>query len=242
MAFGRRRRQEADEAEFVDEGLEPGEHADAVDNPRGPYDLADAPRDDVHHLDVGALRVPALEGVQIQFQVEEASGRPMSVVVADGHSAMELAVFAAPKTRGLWDDVRDEIIEQLEANGGSPRTVEGRYGRELELALPTPVPGQLVPGRMIGIDGPRWFVRAVMTGPGALDPSEAPLLEETLRRLVVVRGDDAMPVRDPLPLKLPKEVADHVGGLDENGAGTGTDATSGRPQMPAPGARIAELR
>ncbi|ONH30444.1 DUF3710 domain-containing protein [Pseudofrankia asymbiotica] len=242
MAFGRRRRQEADEADFIDGEPEPEEHAGTVDNPRGPYDVEDAPRDDIHRLDVGALRVPALEGAQIQFQVEEASGRPMSVVVADGHSAMELAVFAAPKTRGLWDDVRAEIIEQLQANGGSPHTVDGRYGRELELALPTPVPGQLVPGRMIGIDGPRWFVRAVMTGPGALDPSRAPLLEETLRQLVVVRGDDAMPVRDPLPLKLPKEVSDHVEGLDEDGDGTGTEATSGRPQMPTPGARIAELR
>jgi len=239
MAFGRRRRQEADEAELTDGGLEPEELADEAGDPQGPYDVADAPRDDVHRLDVGALRVPALEGVQIQFQVEEASGRPMSVVVADGQSAMELAAFAAPKTASLWDDVRGEIIEQLEANGGSPRTVDGPYGRELELALPTPVPGQLVPGRMIGIDGPRWFVRAVMTGPGALDPARAPLLEETLRRLVVVRGDEAMPVRDPLPLKLPKEVADHVQGPPGD---EGTDSTSGRPQMPAPGARIAELR
>ena len=241
MAFGRRRRQEADEAEFIDDEPGPQERADAVDDPKGPYDVEDAPRDDVHRLDVGALRVPALEGVQIQFQVEEASGRPMSVVVADGQSAMELAVFAAPKSLGLWNDVRDEIIEQLEANGGSPRTVDGYYGRELELSLPTPVPGQMVPGRMIGVDGSRWFVRAVMTGPGALDPTQAPLLEETLRRLVVVRGDDAMPVREPLPLKLPKEVADHVEGL-RGEDGTGAEASSGRPEMPAPGARIAELR
>ncbi|MBL7493110.1 DUF3710 domain-containing protein [Frankia sp. AgB1.9] len=242
MAFGRRRRQEADEAAFHDDELESGEHF--TGEPEGPYDVTKAPRDDVQRLDVGALRVPALEGVQIQFQVEEATGRPMSVVIADGQSAMELAVFAAPKTRGLWEDVRAEIVEQLESTGGAPRTVDGRHGRELELALPTPVPGQLVPGRMIGVDGPRWFVRAVMTGPGAMDPREAPLLEETLRRLVVVRGDEAMPVRDPLPLKLPKEVTDHVEGGegDDDPRGTGTDSTSGRPQMPVPGARIAELR
>jgi len=240
MAFGRRRKQEADEAAFTDDEARPEEHDSGT--PDGPYDVAEAPQDDVHRLDVGALRVPALEGVQIQFQVDEASGRPMSVVIADGQSAMELAVFAAPKTRGLWEDVRAEIVEQLASAGNAPRTVEGPYGEELELALPTPVPGQLVPGRMIGIDGPRWFVRAVMTGPGAMDPRQAPLLEETLRRLVVVRGDEAMPVRDPLPMKLPKEVTDHVEQEDGDGPGTGTDSTSGRPQMPVPGARIAELR
>jgi len=240
MAFGRRRKQEADEAAFTDDEARPEGHDSGA--PDGPYDVTEAPQDDVHRLDVGALRVPALEGVQIQFQVDEASGRPMSVVIADGQSAMELAVFAAPKTRGLWEDVRAEIVEQLKSTGNAPRTVEGPYGEELELALPTPVPGQLVPGRMIGIDGPRWFVRAVMTGPGAMDPREAPLLEETLRRLVVVRGEEAMPVRDPLPMKLPKEVTDHVQQEDGDGPGTGTDSTSGRPAMPFPGARIAELR
>ncbi|MBL7495169.1 DUF3710 domain-containing protein [Frankia sp. CNm7] len=248
MAFGRRRRQQDDEDALLDEEREPDEDVDdSIDftgEPEGPYDVSEAPRDGVHRLDIGGLRVPALEGVQIQFQVEEASGRPLSVVVADGQSAMELAVFAAPKSRGLWGDVRAEIVEQLQAAGGTPRTVEGPHGRELELALPTPVPGQMVPGRMIGVDGPRWFVRAVLTGPGALDPTRAPLLVETLRRLVVVRGDDAMPVRDPLPLKLPKEVTDNVPGSagGDAPAGTGTSATSGRPQMPTPGARIAELR
>jgi hypothetical protein len=257
MAFGRRRRQEADEAGFLDdEELEPGEHVDddrhrhgrgratahvAAD---GPYDVTEAPRDDeVHRLDTGALRVPALEGTQIQFQLEEATGTPVSVVIADGASAMELAVFAAPKTSSLWDDVRGEIIDQLQAAGGSPRVVDGRYGRELELALPTPVPGQMVPGRMIGIDGPRWFLRVVMTGPGAIDPSQAPLLTETLRRLVIVRGDGAMPVRDPLPMKLPKEITEQMqAAAATEPDGTGTESNSGRPQMPVPGARIAELR
>jgi Protein of unknown function (DUF3710) len=82
----------------------------------------------------------------------------------------------------------------------------------------------------------------VMTGPGARDPRQAPLLEETLRRLVVVRGEEAMPVRDPLPLKLPREVTDGVDEAGDDPDGTGTASTSGRPEMPVPGARIAELR
>ncbi|MBX6388849.1 MAG: DUF3710 domain-containing protein [Frankia sp.] len=242
---GRKRRDRVDdETPQLDE--EPDEAPAPPGDPDGPYDVALAPRDDVQRLDVGALRVPALQGIQVQFQVEESSGRPMSVVVADGRSAMELAVFAAPKSSGLWDAVRADIIEQLRAGGREPRTVTGRYGPELELTLPTPTPGQVVPGRMIGVDGPRWFLRAVLTGPGALDPAQAPLLDKVLRLLVVVRGEEAMPVRDPLPLRLPKEVAESAqaaaAARAAGRAGPGTDSRSGRPGMPVPGARIAEVR
>lgn len=199
----------------------------------GPFDATDAPVDDVHRLDLGALQVPALRGVQVQFQVEESTGRPMTIVVADGRSAMELAVFAAPKTAPLWDEVRAEILETLRASGGSES--EGPFGPELRLRLPTNRPGETLPGRMIGVDGPRWFLRAVVTGAAGQDPSAGPLLDETLRRIVVVRGDEAMPVRDPLPLKLPKEVAEHPEGPTGEGA-------SSRPAMPVPGVRISETR
>ncbi|WP_235489241.1 DUF3710 domain-containing protein, partial [Frankia sp. AvcI1] len=43
----------------------------------GPYDVTEAPQDDLHRLDLGSLRIPALPGVQVQFQVEEATGQPL---------------------------------------------------------------------------------------------------------------------------------------------------------------------
>nr|WP_101831616.1 DUF3710 domain-containing protein [Frankia canadensis] len=202
----------------------------------GPYDVSEAPDDELHRLDLGALRIPALPGVQVQFQVDEATGEPLTVVVTDGRSAMELSVFAAPKSRGLWDEVRAEIFETIEASGGAE--AGGSFGRELRMRLPTGQPGESVPARMIGVDGPRWFVRAVVTGAAGRDPGSAPLLDETLRQLVVARGDGAMPVRDPLPLTLPREVADHPDGP----GGSSESATSGRPQMPVPPVRTAELR
>lgn len=202
----------------------------------GPFDLEEAPDDDVHRLDLGALRVPALRGVQVQFQVEESTGKPLTVVVTDGRSAMELAVFAAPKTSPLWDDVRTEILETVRDTGGSE--VEGPYGLELRLRLPTSQPGETVPGRMIGVDGPRWFLRAVVTGAAGQDPSAGPLLDETLGGIIVVRGDSAMPVRDPLPLRLPKEISEHP-----DGPGAEAEQRSdSRPAIPVPGVRISETR
>jgi hypothetical protein len=232
--FGRGRKR-SDPAGEESESAQSDEISGADVERDGPFDVDEAPDDGVHRLDLGALRVPALNGVQVQFQVEEASGKPITVVVTDGRSAMEISVFAAPKSSGLWDDVRAEILETVRSSGGSEG--EGEYGPELRMRLPTARPGESVPGRMIGIDGPRWFLRAVVTGPAGQEPGAGPLLDETLRRLVVVRGDSAMPVRDPLPLRLPKEVVDHP-----DGPGAQDTTQSGRPEMPAPGVRISETR
>jgi hypothetical protein len=59
--------------------------------------------------------------------------------------------------------------------------------------------------RFIGVDGPRWFLRALLAGTPA-DPARAQRYEDVLRNVVVVRGSEALPVRDAVPLRLPKDV------------------------------------
>ncbi|WP_374212815.1 DUF3710 domain-containing protein [Frankia sp. CiP3] len=215
--------------------------------PDGPYDADNAPDDRVRRLDLGSLRIPMVDGIQVQFQVDQTSGQLLTVTLTDGQSAMELAAFAAPKSTGLWNDVRAEIAGSLGAGPGAAEEGSGPYGKELRLQLPTGAADEFMPGRMMGIDGPRWFLRIVLTGYGALDPQAAPLLTEALRQLVVVRGDQAMPLRDPLPLKLPKEVTDPHASPDpaeEVAAGlydTTPAAVRTAARMPAPGVRIAEV-
>ena len=63
----------------------------------------------------------------------------------------------------------------------------------------------MAPARFVGVDGPRWFLRAMYTGSAAVDPDAAAPLEAALRDVVVVRGSDPMAVRDPLPLRLPPQ-------------------------------------
>ena len=72
----------------------------------------------------------------------------------------------------------------------------------------------LAPARFLGADGPRWFVRALMSGPAATDPVQAAPFEYLFRSVVVVRGKDAMAPRDPLPLRLPTDAVIQ-GGPDE---------------------------
>jgi hypothetical protein len=62
----------------------------------------------------------------------------------------------------------------------------------------------------VGVDGPRWFLRGLFTGAAATDPAKASVLEDAVRNIVVVRGASPMPVRDPLPLTLPKEIAEQT--------------------------------
>jgi hypothetical protein len=95
--------------------------------------------------------------------------------------------------------------------------VSGPFGPELHARIPTDVPGQgrmLQPARFLGVDGRRWFLRGLLTGPASTDPVQARRLEEAFRGIVVHRGGDAMAPRDMLPLRLPREAmaADHTDG------------------------------
>ena len=173
----------------------------------GPYDEQDAPDDDLDRLDLGALRVPVVRGVEVRVDVG-ADGQVIAATLAYGGSEAQVGAFAAPRTAGIWDDVRQEIRESITQQGGSATDGRGRFG--MELSGRVPVQGGFQNVRFIGVDGPRWFLRGLFSGPAAGDPAKAAVLEDVVRGIVVVRGSVPMPVRDPLPLTLPKEVAEQA--------------------------------
>ena len=75
--------------------------------------------------------------------------------------------------------------------------------------IPATTPGQPEVTRLarfIGVDGPRWFLRGVIAGDGAVDKEAAAKIEELFRGVVVVRGKTPMPPRDLIPLHMPKTV------------------------------------
>ena len=193
------RRRTRDEFGYADEAQAPARTT-------GPYDVTDAP-DGVELLDLGSLRVPVVDGVEVRLQAD-ANGQVRQVVLASGASALELSAFAAPRTEGIWDEVRDDIRTQLSREEATVSELDGEYGRELRVRARTPEgPTDL---RFVGLEGPRWLVRAVFHGPAATDPAAAGPLADCLRGLVVDRGDEAMPVRDALPLRLPREIAEQA--------------------------------
>lgn len=210
MAFGRRSRgahRRSDRAKI--DATVPWEEPERPEAPptTGPWDLADLPEDEVARVDLGALRVPIIEGVDVRVDV----GPEGSIVAATlSHPAgqMQVGVYAAPRTEGIWDEVRKEILAQIASQGGTAQEVRGTFGREVSARLP--VQGGIQQARFVGVNGPRWFLRALLTGQAATDPKRAAALEEALRQMVVVRGEDPMPVRDPLPLRLPADLAEQA--------------------------------
>ena len=177
--------------------------------PEGPWDAADAPQDDTARIDLGGLVVPVPPDTEVRVDVS-GEGEVVAATLVQGAAAVQINAFAAPRTEGIWSEVLDEIADSLRASGGSAERTEGTYGPELQALVPTEAPGGgvvMAPARFVGVDGPRWFLRALYTGAAAVDPAAAAPLERAVRDVVVVRGSDPMAVRDPLPLRLPADAA-----------------------------------
>jgi Protein of unknown function (DUF3710) len=169
----------------------------------GPFDERDAPADDVVRADLGALRVPVGEGLDLSLEVNEAQ-QVVAATLNSPNGSLQLGVYAAPRNEGIWDDVRVALAESMRAQKGiATERPDGPWGVELTGT----VPGERgrVPVRMAGIDGPRWLLRATFVG-AAADPAKAQVLEDALRQVVVVRGNEPLPVGEPVPLTLPREV------------------------------------
>jgi hypothetical protein len=177
----------------------------------GPWDERDAPQDNVPRVDLGALRVPVSPGMDLRLEMNEAQ-QVIAANLAGRDGQLQLGVFAAPRNEGIWDEVRAEIAASMNAQKGAPRErPDGPFGVELVGKLPGPT-GALVPVRFIGVDGPRWFLRAMLVGNAAADYSKADRFERALRQVIVVRGSEPLPVREPVPLRLPKEILEQTGG------------------------------
>jgi hypothetical protein len=190
----------------------------------GPYDSAEV-EDLGGRLDLGSLWVVGVPGMELRLEIEESTSNVVGVTAVLADSAVQLQAFAAPRTMGIWDDIRSEIAESIVSQGGTADEERGALGTELRTRMPSAGPdGRTVfaPARFVGVDGPRWFLRAVFSGRAAIDDDAAATLFEIVRGTVVVRGDAAMAPRELLPLRLPQEAA----GPGEAGA-EGTDDEGG---------------
>jgi hypothetical protein len=202
----RRGGKDADDESLV-EAAEPDEQVDERPRTTGPFDVDDVD-DDLPRVDLGAVRLPGVQGMELRMEVDNTSGTISAASVLFDGSSLQLQAFAAPRTEGIWDEIRGEIAESIAQQGGSVDDLPGPFGRELLARLPTRSPEGRTshrPARFIGADGPRWFLRGVITGRAAVEPEAAQVLERVFAATVVVRGTDARPPRDLLSLRLPDQ-------------------------------------
>jgi hypothetical protein len=206
---------------------------------QGPWDVSEVEASD-SYVDLGGLWLPGRDGMELRLEVEEESGRVIAATVQLGSSAVQLQAFAAPRREGIWDEIRKEIASSVTRQGGTADEVPGTFGRELLARVPSRTPdGRTAhqPARFAGVDGPRWFLRAVFHGEAAYEADKATDLESLVREVVVVRGTEAMAPRELLTLRLPE------GALDDSEQVPEDDEEDGRAPLGPPqrGPEITEV-
>jgi len=164
------------------------------------------------YVDLGGVKIVPREGLHLRLEVEEGTQRVIAVGLDFANSTLQVQPFAAPRSSGLWHEIRAQIADQIQKQGGTITQRDGVFGPELVAQIPL-APGSGSAGstrvaRFIGVDGPRWFLRGVIAGDGAVNPEVGSELEDLFRSIVVIRGSSPMPPRDLIPLRMPSSSSD----------------------------------
>lgn len=177
----------------------------------GPYDSSEVPSPR-NRVDMGSIWVPGVGGMQMRLESDRNTGAVTAVNILLGESNLQLQAYAAPLSGGLWDEIRQGLVAGLEKSGSHGAVVEGPLGQEIHARMPRT--GQLgagqqqaqtAPVRFVGVDGPRWFLRAVISGPAAVDREKAGLMYALIKATVVHRDDVPREPKSLLPLQLPSD-------------------------------------
>ena len=102
-----------------------------------------------------------------------------------------------------------QLAADVQARGGQVGQRDGNFGPELlcQLAVTLPDGEQGVqPSRILGINGPRWMLRATFLGRPAVEAEVGQAWEGVLHHVVVSRGRTALPKGEALPIVLPPNV------------------------------------
>lgn len=212
MLFGRNRHVQA-ETVVLPEHLREEEDAPVADTrPDGPFDITEVETRDFSkgYMDLGAIKVPMRKNVSYRLEQEQANQKVFAVSAVHENSTLQIQAFAAPRSGGQWDEIRQEMFDQNKNAKGAKVTLEdGEFGRELLIRVPAKLPdgrpGERV-ARFLGIDGPRWMIRAMIMGKAAIDKAQAGILYDILKDTVIDRGERPLPARQMLELTPPENV------------------------------------
>ena len=199
------------------------------DRVNGPHDIEEVTAEDLEdYVDLGALRIKLLDGMNLRLETDDATGAVIAATITRDGATLQVQAFAAPRTTGIWDDIRHDLTESVASQGGIVEIYAGVFGAEMLTRLPA-------------VDGPRWFLRGVISGAAVLgDDKAAASVEEVFRTVVVDRGDDPRPPRELLPMTLPADLvvaAEEEPAVEEE---TENEHSKLRP-MPRRGPEITEI-
>jgi len=153
-------------------------------------------------VDFGALQIPIRENVTLKLEVEEASSRIVALTVDHQGSSLQLQAFSAPGSEGIWHEIRAALEQSIQAQNGKTEIVVGPLGPELNAQIPTRDGGFRL-AKFIGVDGPKWFLRGVISGLALADTLAMTYMIDIFRSVVVMRGTSPMPPKELLQLVAP---------------------------------------
>lgn len=180
----------------------------------GPFDIdeVDLDADEIHRLDFGSLVLTPFEGMQVQVQLDKATGRANALLVMAGSSAVEISLFASPETQTIVTDIRSDMIRATQSAGGEVRLAEGPFGTEIRRVVPLNDPqGRKVfhISRTWLAEGPRWMLRGVVMGEAARSSGtdgSTELLWEFFSNIVVRRDREPRAPGELIPMILPESM------------------------------------
>ena len=156
------------------------------DRVNGPHDIEEVSEEDLEdYVDLGALRIKMHEGMNLRLETDDSTGAVIAATITREGATLQVQAFAAPRTTGIWDDIRHDLTESVASQGGTVEVYAGVFGAEMLTLL-----------------------RGVISGAAVLgDEAAAASVEEVFRDVVVDRGDDPRPPRELLPMTLPADLA-----------------------------------
>ncbi|MGJ3509695.1 DUF3710 domain-containing protein [Enemella sp. A6] len=235
MIFGRRRKREPEAEPDVDATVDgPDDIDDTADTPvekadgepdwdeldsrewrdQGPFDIDEVHIDDdeVQRLDLGSLVLTPIHGSQLRLQIDESTQKVISALVMVEDSALELMLFAAPRSGGQWPEMREGLIADAQSKGAQVGLAVGPFGTEVRRLMPAKTPDgedAVQPSRVFAAEGPRWMLRGMLMGAAAMVNGEegpAGALLDVFRDAVVRRGDEPMAPGEVIGMKLPESM------------------------------------
>ena len=203
--FGRKKKTAPSEVEQVEELPRlADEDADIWSEP-GPRNYVEVDTSE-GYIDMGAILFPAVQGMQLRTQVADDGTTVLQILVVLGNSGIQMSVAAAPRSGGVWEELREEIRKGFEEQNAKVADIRTRYGDELLVDMPMQMPdGRSATSRMriLGREGDRWFARIDILGPAAANAEAGVDIEKVIDRIVVHRDDHPRTRLELLPVRLP---------------------------------------
>ena len=141
--------------------------ATAPSRAAGPFDRSEV-EDTEGRLDLGSLWLAGIPGMELRLEVDQEADTVVGVTAVLGESAVQLQAFAAPRSEGIWEEIRGEIAASITRQGGTAEDTVGPLGRRA--ADPHARPGRERPHRLLPGPLPRRRRPAVVPAGGPERP------------------------------------------------------------------------